>query len=77
MRAAIDNAGRVVIPKRLREELGLVPGPVEVIRDGSAVRIEPLTDPSLVRVDERLVIPASGNELDDSDVRDLRLADQR
>jgi hypothetical protein len=50
---------------------------VEVIRDGSAVRIEPLTDPSLARVDERLVIPASGNELDDSDVRDLRLADQR
>jgi len=26
---------------------------------------------------DRLVIPASGGELDDSDVRDLRLSDQR
>lgn len=77
MQATIDDAGRVVIPKRLRDELGLAPGPVEVIRDGSAVRIEPLTDPSLERIGERLVIPASGNELGDSDVRDLRLADQR
>ena len=77
MQASIDHAGRVVIPKRLREELGLVPGPVEVIRDGSAVRIEPLTDSSLERADGRLVIPASGNELDDSGVRHLRLADQQ
>ena len=77
MKAAIDDAGRVVIPKRLRDELGLTPGPVEVLRDGAAVRIEPLTDPTLERVGDRLVIPASGDELGDPDVRDLRLSDQR
>ena len=77
MRAAIDVAGRVVIPKRLRDEVGLAPGPVEVIRDGSGVRIEPVTNTGLQQVGARLVIPASNNELGDDDVRDLRLADQQ
>ena len=77
MRAAIDDAGRVVIPKRLRDELGLAPGPVEVVRDGSAVRIEPVTGTALRQVGARLVIPASDEELGDDDVRDLRLADQQ
>jgi AbrB family looped-hinge helix DNA binding protein len=77
MKAAIDEAGRVVIPKRLREELGLTPGPVEIVRDGAAVRIEPVTDRSLKKVGHRLVIPASGGKIDDDDVRDLRLLDQR
>lgn len=77
MRAAIDDAGRVVIPKRLRDELGLTPGPVEVMRDGSAIRIEPVTGAGLERVGARLVIPASNDELGDDDVRYLRLADQQ
>jgi len=77
MQAAIDDAGRVVIPKRLRDELGLVPGPVEVVRDGSGVRIEPVTEIGLQQVGDRLVIPASTDELDDDHIRDMRLADQR
>lgn len=77
MKAAIDDAGRVVIPKRLRDELGLTPGAVEVVRDGAGVRIERLTDPDLEWVGDRLVIPASGDALDDADIRDLRLSDQR
>lgn len=77
MQAAIDSAGRVVIPKRLRDELGLTPGPVEVVRDGAGVRIEPVTDSDLERVGARLVIPSSGSSLSDAEVRELRLADQR
>lgn len=77
MEATIDAAGRVVIPKRLRDELGIAPGPVEIIRDGAALRIEPATGTGLVEVDGRLVIPAGGDPLDDEAVRDLRLADQR
>lgn len=77
MQAAIDDAGRVVIPKRLRDELGLTPGPVEVVRDGAGVRIELPTESSLERVGDRLVIPASGDDVSDSDVADLRLSDQR
>ncbi len=77
MRAAIDGAGRVVIPKRLRDELGLTPGPVDVVRDGAGLRIEPVTTTELAESAGRLVIPAAGIELDDDAVRDLRTADQR
>ena len=77
MRAAIDGAGRVVIPKRLRDELGLTPGPVDVVRDGAGLRIEPVTTTELAESAGRLVIPAVGIELDDDAVRDLRTADQR
>jgi AbrB family looped-hinge helix DNA binding protein len=40
MKATIDKAGRLVIPKGLRDGLGLVPGEVDVFADGAALRIE-------------------------------------
>jgi AbrB family looped-hinge helix DNA binding protein len=78
MEATIDSAGRVVIPKRLRDELGIAPGPVEILRDGAGIRIEPLARSGLDEVDGRLVVPASsGPTVGDDAVRELRLADQR
>jgi AbrB family looped-hinge helix DNA binding protein len=78
MRATIDKAGRLVIPKRLREELGLRPGEVEVSASGTGLRVEPLTgDESLDERDGRLVIPAGGLHIDDSLVRVLRDAGQK
>ena len=77
MRATIDKAGRLVIPKALRDHLGLQPGEVEVVADGSALRVEPLATADLEERDGRLVIPASGVELDDDTVQALRDADQR
>ena len=46
MRTTIDAAGRIVIPKKLREEAGLQPGmPLEVrCRDG-VIEIEPVPVP--------------------------------
>lgn len=77
MRATIDKAGRLVIPKALRDRLGLRPGEVEVLADGTTLRVEPLAGHSLEERDGRLVIPAGGIAIDDEDVRTLRDADQR
>lgn len=77
MRATIDQAGRLVIPKALRDRLGLRPGVVEVTADGSSLRVEPLAGNDLEDRDGRLVVPASGAVIGDDDVRSLRDADQR
>jgi AbrB family looped-hinge helix DNA binding protein len=76
MRATIDKAGRLVIPKSLRDRLGLQPGEVEVVADGSGLRVEPLVGDGFVERDGRLVIPPSGVTLDDEAVRTLRDGDQ-
>ena len=57
MRTAIDAAGRVVIPKALRDELGLRPGlALEIHTSDGALVIEPAPTPvSLVRRGKRVV----------------------
>jgi len=77
MRAAIDRAGRLVIPKALRDSLGLVPGEVEVTPDGAGLHIEPLANDDLDDEDGLLVIPAADVTIGDDLVRTLRDADQR
>ena len=77
MKATIDKAGRLVIPKSLRDSLGLRPGTVEVRAEGAGIRVEVPADELLEERDERLVIPASGASVDDTVVRSLRDAGQR
>jgi AbrB family looped-hinge helix DNA binding protein len=77
MKTTIDKAGRLVIPKPLRDQVGLVPGEVEVIADGAGLRVEPLAGDELVEEDGHLVIPAAGSQIDDDLVRALRDASQR
>jgi len=77
MRATIDKAGRLVIPKQLRDYVGLRAGEVEVTAEGSGLRVEPLAEESLVERDGRLLIPGAGVKIDDEMVRSLRDADQR
>jgi AbrB family looped-hinge helix DNA binding protein len=78
MRATIDRAGRLVIPKALRDSLGLVQGEVEVTADGAGLHIEPLTDDRLEDEDGLLVIPAVADApIGDDLVRMMRDADQR
>jgi AbrB family looped-hinge helix DNA binding protein len=77
MRATIDKAGRLVIPKQLRDHVGLRPGEVEVTADGAGLRVEPLAGDALEERGGRLVIPSAGAEIDDELVRALRDAGQR
>ncbi len=66
-----------MIPKVLRDQVGLRPGAVEVVADGAGLRVEPVAAVDLIEEDGRPVIPASGQAVDDELVRALRLADQR
>lgn len=77
MRTTIDQAGRLVIPKSLREQVGLSPGPVEIDVDGAALRIEPVAEVDLIERDGWLVIDAHDLVITDDDVRALRDAGQR
>ena len=77
MKATIDAAGRLVIPKQLRDRLGLSPGEVEVEADGADLRVRPLAEDALDEQDGWLLVPASGTTLTDDDVRAIRDADQR
>jgi len=77
MRETIDQAGRSVIPKSLRDRVGLRPGVVEVVVDGAGLRIEPPAGESLIERGDLLVIPASGTEIGDDLVREHRDRDPR
>lgn len=67
----------MVIPKPLRDAVGLVPGEVEVSADGAGLHIEPIADDLLDDENGLLVIPATDVMVSDELVRTLRDADQR
>ena len=77
MRTTIDAAGRLVIPKALRDEVGLMPGAVDVSIDGAGLRIDPAPHEGLEERDGILLIPAAGEPIDDDLVRGLRDAGRR
>jgi AbrB family looped-hinge helix DNA binding protein len=63
MRSTIDHAGRVVIPKAVRESAGLKPGaPLEIAYRDGRVEIQPVRRPvKLVRKSGLLVaVPPPG-----------------
>ncbi|MDR1190023.1 MAG: AbrB/MazE/SpoVT family DNA-binding domain-containing protein [Bifidobacteriaceae bacterium] len=76
MQATIDKAGRLVIPKPLRDQLGLAPGRVEVSVSGSRLMVDAPVG-QLVERDGHLFLAAGGPSLTPEDIRELRLGDQR
>ena len=77
MRTTIDKAGRLVIPRSLRGRVGLDRGgEVELELDGASIRIEPVAGSELRETAGLLVIPGTGNPLDDKAVRELIDADR-
>ena len=81
MMVSIDRAGRVVIPKEIRDRLSLgADAELEIEMDGDAIRLVPVRPRGrrVVEVDgwpviERADVPA----ITDSDVQRWRDADQR
>ena len=82
MHVTMDRVGRVVLPKRLRDELGLVAETeFDAVVDGSAIRLQPRLRANARRIREvdgwPVLAAVPGRTLSDEDVRDLRDADQR
>lgn len=77
MRATVDRAGRLVIPRPMLDRIGLARGgEVELELDGAAIRIQPVAGTDLREDGGLLLIPASGAPISDTQVRDLIDADQ-
>lgn len=77
----MDRVGRIVVPKPLRDQLGVgAQSEFEISIEGTSLRLEPRvrTDRQIAVVDGWAVLRAvPGARLTDDDVRALRDADQR
>ena len=69
--AEIDKAGRIVVPKKLRDALHLVPGTrLRIERSGDRLVFEPaFSEPQLIMKDGMWVV--SGSPAADIDIPDL------
>ncbi len=77
MRTTIDRAGRLVIPRAIRDRIGLADGgEVELELDGASVRIEPVTGRDVKEERGLLFIPATGTQVTGAAIRELIDADR-
>ena len=77
MKATVDKVGRLVIPRPLRERVGLGGGgTVEIDIEGASLRIRPVAGSQLREEGDLLVIPSTGTAVDDGIVRELVDADR-
>ena len=68
----LNRAGRLVVPRALRDHIGLVGGgEVELELDGAAIRIEPVAGVDLREDGGLLMIPAAGTPITATLVREL------
>ena len=75
MKTTIDRAGRVVIPREIRDAAGLEPGSaIEVTERGGIVTIEPAATPVKIVKRGRLRVAVAENQgtLSEDDVRATR-----
>ncbi len=68
MQSTVDSVGRIVVPKPLRDALGLTPGStVDITRYGAGLQLLPAGRTAQL-VDEAGVLVAAGNTIIDDEV---------
>lgn len=78
MRTTIDNAGRLVVPKVLRDRLGLKPGSTVDVRPyGADLQLVAVSRTARVRTIRGEVVAESETVIADEDVLALVDADRR
>ncbi len=69
MRATIDATGRIVVPKPLRDALGLTPGStVDISRYGAGLQVVPAGRTARLVEEDGLLVATGDTEIDDADV---------
>ena len=78
MKASIDSVGRVVVPKPLRDALGLQPGSeVEISRYGAGLQLIPAGRSAQVVLEGGVPVVAGDTRIDDEMVFGLLDAGRR
>jgi AbrB family looped-hinge helix DNA binding protein len=69
MKAKVDSVGRIVVPKPLREAVGLTPGStVDVSRYGSGLQISPVGRVARLGEERGVLVAIGDTTIDDDDV---------
>lgn len=78
MKASIDSMGRLVVPKPLRDALGLVPGStVDISRYGAGLQLLPAGRTARLVEEDGLLVATGETTIDDDDVLGLVDAGRR
>lgn len=78
MKTTIDSAGRLVVPKVLRDRLGLKPGStVDVSPYGAGLQMVPVSRTARIRTTRGALVAVSDTVITDEDVFALLDADRR
>lgn len=65
MKVTMDSAGRLVIPKPIRDEVGLQPGlPLEIRADAGCIEVKPATAAVKIVRKGRLTVAVSEEEIE-------------
>ena len=69
MKAKVDSVGRILVPKPLREAVGLTPGSVvDISRYGSGLQLSPAGRVARLVEEEGVLVATGDTAIDDEDV---------
>jgi AbrB family looped-hinge helix DNA binding protein len=72
MKVVVDAGGRIVLPKQLREKIGLVPGmQVDISQYGHGIQVIPAGRTARVEDEDGRLVAVSDTPVTDDDVFEL------